>query len=258
MFASKMNIIGMIALCKKEVKRFLKVYHQTLFTPVVTALLFLAVFVLAMGKHISYVSNLPFVEYMSSGLLMMTMIQAAFANTSSVLIMGKVLGTIIDYLMPPFSTFELIFCLVFGAVVRALMVGGLLAICISAFVIFPVHSWALLVFYALFASILLALLGIVSALLAENFDQMAAITNYIVTPLSFLSGTFYSIHALPPSLHFLAHLNPFFYMIDGFRYSLTGYHDASIAIGVATLTASVVAMWTLTHLILASGYRIKA
>ncbi len=254
---NQINFIGLQTLYLKEVRRFLKVYNQTLIAPMVTALLFLAVFHLAVGNHVQDVGNIPFGKFMAAGLIMMSVMQQAFANTSSSFIMGKVLGTLIDYLMAPLSAAEITFGMVMGGVTRGIMVGIMVSIGISLFIPISVHSWASVIFFIIASSMLMSLLGMFTGIFAETFDQSAAITSYVITPLSFLSGTFYSVANLPGFWHAASHYNPFFYMIDGFRYGLTGYHDGNLMIGVVFIIIMNIALWVLVHNLLARGYRIK-
>lgn len=256
--SEKINIIGVKALYLKEVRRFLKVYNQTLVAPVVTALLFLAVFNLAMHGKTGDVGGVPFGLFMASGLIMMSVMQQAFANTSSSFIMGKVLGTLVDYLMAPISAGEITFGMVMAGVTRGVMVGLMVGTAIEFFIPLQVHSFPLLVFYIVSASMLMSLLGMFTGVFAETFDQSAAITSYIITPLSFLSGTFYSVKNLPGFWHELSHYNPFFYMIDGFRYSITGSHDGNLLAGIITIIICNIILWIVVHIMLERGYRIKS
>lgn len=256
MFAST-NWHGVWTLYKKEVGRFLKVYNQTLLAPMVNALLFLAIFMLALGRNITDVHGIPLGTFMGAGLIMMSVIQQAFANTSSSLIMGKVLGTIIDYLIPPISPGEMLFSMVMAGVTRGITIGILVAVSVSLFTPLAVHHFGILVFYVVSASLLLSLLGMLAGIVADTFDQMAAITSYIITPLAFLSGTFYSVNNLPAVWFYVTHANPFFYMIDGFRYAMTDHADGSIGLGMAFLTLGNIVCWALAYTLLKRGYKIK-
>jgi len=255
---SGINWLGTWTLYRKEVHRFVKVYNQTLLAPVVTSLLFLAIFNLAMGNHIASVGGVPFGVFMGSGLIIMSVVQNAFANTSSTFIMGKVMGTIIDYLMPPLSAGEIIFSSVMAAVTRGVIVGLLTTLAVWVFIDLPFMHPLYALFYLIAASMVLALLGILTGIISESFDQMSAVTSYVITPLSFLSGTFYSVKNLPVILYHLSHANPFFYMIDGFRYGITGYHDGSLAVGFWMMIMTIIILWTVVYQLLARGYRIKS
>lgn len=252
-----MNILGTYTLYLKEVHRFMKVYNQTLLAPVVTSLLFLAVFTLALGHNTPMIGDIHFNQFMASGLIMMSIVQNAFANTSSSFTMGKVIGTIVDYLTPPLSPGELVFAMVMSGVTRGLIVGILTYGALLIFIPLPIHAYIPLLFYVFAASTLLALMGLLTGILAESFDQMAAITSYVITPMAFLSGTFYSIHHLPPFWQHISHINPFFYMIDGFRYGMTGYHDGSLLTGSITLIGSILVIWLIVYQLITHGYRIK-
>ena len=249
---------GVLALCRKEINRFLKVYHQTIISPIVNALLYLAVFVLAFNRSALLVEGIQLSIFVSAGLVGMAIMQAAFSNTSSVLVQAKLMGYIIDYLMPPFRPLEIIFALVVGSVTRALIVGSLLSLCLGQLTGLSIYSVPTLLCYFLSASILLSLLGIMTGLLADTYDQLAAFTDYIITPLTFLSGTFYAITALPERLHVIAYANPFFYIIDGIRYSFTGVHEACLSTGLLAINACTLLVGFLCYRILCTGYRIKS
>jgi ABC-2 type transport system permease protein len=251
------NWLGLWTLFIKEVRRFFKVFTQTVAAPVVTTLLFLAIFTLALGRSVTFVGGVPFAEFLAPGLVMMAMVQNAFANTSSSIIIAKVQGNIVDVLMPPLSPGELTFGYAAGGVVRGLLVGAVTAVAMVPFV--PMHLYApgYVLFYAVAASLMLSLIGIAGAIWADKFDHIAAVTNFIVTPLAFLSGTFYSVERLPGYWHALAHLNPFFYMIDGFRYGFIGHADGSLTAGIVTMIALNAALWWLCHRMFATGYKLK-
>jgi ABC-2 type transport system permease protein len=252
------NWLGLWTLYLREVHRFWKVGMQTIAAPVVTTLLFLAIFLMAMGGQQRTVAGVPFLEFLAPGLIMMAMVQNAFANTTSSLMIAKFQGSIVDLLMPPMSPLELTLGLALGGVTRGLVVGVVVAGAMA--VVVPVHivAPALALFHAVAASLLLSVLGIMGAIWADKFDHIAAVTNFVVTPLSFLSGTFYSIDRLPPAWHFIAFWNPFFYMIDGFRAAFIGHADGSIAVGLAVMTGLDLALLAACHWMIASGYKLKA
>jgi len=252
------NLIGFRTLYIKEVNRFLKVYNQTLLAPMVTSLLFLAVFKLAMGDNVRMIGAVPFERFMAAGLIMMAVVQQAFANTSSSLIMSKVIGTMIDYLMPPLSALEITLAMALGGVTRGIFVGIIVGLAISLFVHIEVRHVALAIYYIFAASLMLALLGIISGIFSESFDQMAAVTSYVITPLAFLSGTFYSVRQLPGFWFTVSRYNPFFYMIDGFRYAMTGYADGSILAGIIVLALVNIVLLGTAYWMLEKGYRIKS
>jgi ABC-2 type transport system permease protein len=252
------NWRGLWTLTSKEVRRFLKVYFQTIIAPVVTTLMFLAIFVLAIGRTAMNVDGVPFQEFLAPGLIMMAMVQNAFANTSSSLIIAKVQGNIVDTLMPPLSAVELTLAFALGGVARGLVVGLGVGLAMAVFV--PVHfaAPALIVYHAVMGSLMLSLLGMIGGIWADKFDHMAAVTNFIVTPLSFLSGTFYSIDRLPDGFRLFALANPFFYMIDGFRAGFIGHADGKIWVGVVLMGATNLFLLTVAYRMFATGYKLKA
>ena len=253
------NWLGFRTLYIREVRRFLKVYSQTILAPVVTTLLFLAVFVLALGgSQRAAVSDVTFAEFLMPGLVMMAMAQNAFANTSSSIIISKVQGNIVDVLMPPLSPGEFSLAYALGGMTRGLVVGAVVGLAMWVFVPVRVLHPGYVVYHAVAASLLLSTLGLVGGIWSEKFDHIAAVTNFVVTPLSFLSGTFYSVERLPESWRFIAHLDPFFYMIDGFRYGFIGHADASPWLGVLVMAVANAALLLLCHRMVATGYRLKA
>jgi ABC-2 type transport system permease protein len=252
------NWLGFWTLLMKEIRRFLKVYFQTVLAPVVTTLLFLAVFALALGPVAAEVSGVPFVEFLVPGLIMMAMVQNAFSNTSSSLIIAKVQGNIVDMLMPPLSAGEQTLAVALGGVARGLVVGIAVTAAMALFVRIHVHSLFFILFHAVGGSLLLSLLGMIGGIWADKFDHMAAVTNFIVTPLSFLSGTFYSIERLPEGFHAVALANPFFYMIDGFRYGFIGHADGPVWVGLTMVGLANAVLLFVTWRMLATGYKLKA
>jgi ABC-2 type transport system permease protein len=225
---------------------------------VVTTLMFLLIFSLALGRSGGPIGGVAWLEFLAPGLIMMTIIQNAFANTSSSILIGKIQGNIVDILMPPLRPGELMFGLIAGGVTRGLLVAVVVTLAMVPFVvILPVHP-LLALYHALAGSLMLALLGLLGGIWAEKFDQMAALTNFLITPLSFLSGTFYSIARLPVLFRVVAHANPFFYLIDGLRFGFTGHADGSILVGIAVVGLVDVALWLLAQRLLASGWRLKA
>lgn len=253
-----LNKIGIATLYKREVWRFLKVWNQTLIAPVVTNLLFLAVLSLAMGgAERKGVGNLSYEQFIMPGLIMMAVVQNAFANSSSSLMLQKIQGVIVDLLMPPLSGGEVTFSLVMGGVTRGVMVGIVVYVSLIFFVSPQMHHPLLALFYMVAASVMLALIGILTGIWSQSFDQLAAITNYIVTPLSFLSGTFYSTQYLPTFWQHVSHFNPFFYMIDGFRFALTDYSDGNTDIGMVVLMVMDAGLWVLVRKLLNLGWRLK-
>ncbi len=252
------NWLGLWTLYVREVRRFFKVYMQTVAAPVVTTLLFLAIFLLALGGQRRMIGGLPYPEFLAPGLVMMAMVQNAFANTSSSLMIAKVQGNIVDVLMPPLSPGELVWGFALGGVTRGLVVGAVVAAVTAFFVPIHVYDLGLTLFHAIAASLCLSVLGTIGAIWADKFDHIAAVTNFVVTPLAFLSGTFYSIDVLPPPWREVALGNPFFYMIDGFRYGLTGHADSSLVAGVAVMVATNAALVVACHAMFKRGYKLKA
>lgn len=252
------NWIGVRTLYWKEVQRFWKVIIQTVLAPVVTTLLMLAVFALALGRAVQQIGDLPFTVFLGSGLIAMAMAQNAFANTSSSLMTSKVQGNIVDLLMPPLGPGEVLFAFAAGGVTRGLVVGLTTGLAMLPFVPLGLHNAGVLFYFAVASSLMLALLGVLAGLWAEKFDHMAAVTNFVITPLAFLSGTFYSVELLPSPWYEVSHANPLFFMIDGLRYGLTGHADSSIVLGAAVLASVDIVLWLFCLYLLRRGYRLKA
>lgn len=252
------NWLGFRTLLLKEVRRFLKVYFQTILAPVVTTLLFLAVFALALGRVAADVGGVPFVEFLAPGLIMMAMVQNSFANTSSSIIIAKVQGNIVDMLMPPLSAAEQTLAVALGGVIRGVVVGLAVGLVMTLFVTVHVHDVFYIAFHAVAGSLLLSLLGMIGGIWADKFDHMAAVTNFIVTPLSFLSGTFYTVDRLPQGFHAVALANPFFYMIDGFRYGFVGHADGSLAVGLAVVGLTDIFLLWVAWRMLSKGYKLRS
>ena len=252
------NWIGLWTLYTREVRRFVKVQTQTILAPVVTTLLFLAVFALALGQGRPAVAGVPYMEFLAPGLIMMAILQNAFANTSSSIVISKVQGNIVDTLMPPLSAHELTFGIAMGGATRGVVVGIVVTAAMGFFV--PLHGFhpAYILFHGVAAALMLSLLGCIGGIWSDKFDHIAAVTNFVVTPLSFLSGTFYSIERLPPLFQTVAHLNPFFYAIDGFRYGFLGHSDVVPEVGVAVVAATDAVLWWVCYRMFACGYKLKA
>jgi ABC-2 type transport system permease protein len=257
---SGVNWGGLKTLYIKEVLRFFKVQMQTVWAPAITTLLYLAIFTVALGRSGRTVMGVTFADFIAPGLIVMAMLQNSFANASFSLLVGKIQGNIVDYLMPPLSTGELIAGLVGAAVTRAFFVG--VAVWLAMLLwpgvsVMPRHlGWVF--WFGLMGSFLLAFLGLLTSLWAEKFDHAAAVTNFVVTPLSLLSGTFYSVEQLAPSFRAISHANPFFYVISGFRYGFLGISDSPILVGAVGLLVLNLALWALCYSLLKSGWKIKA
>jgi ABC-2 type transport system permease protein len=254
---------GLRTLYVKEVRRFFKVQLQTVWAPAVTTLLFLVIFTVALGGGGRTVPlqgrEIHFADFIAPGLIVMGMLQNAFANASFSLLVGKIQGTIVDYLMPPLSTAELLAALTGGAVTRAFCVGAAVWVAMAIWPgvnVTPQHLWAVL-WFGLLGSTFLALLGVLTSIWAEKFDHAAAVTNFVVAPLSLLSGTFYSVEKLSPAFQAISHANPFFYIISGFRYGFLGVADSPVLAGSLILLATDVAMALLCYALLRKGWKLK-
>ena len=257
---SGVNWGGLKTLYIKEVRRFFKVQLQTVWAPAITTLLYLAIFTVALGRSGRMVMGMPFADFIAPGLIIMAMIQNAFANASFSLLVGKIQGNIVDYLMPPLSTGELMAGLVGAAVTRAFLVGFAVWIVMSLWpgVSVAIHHplWAF--WFGLMGSLLLAFLGLLTSLWADKFDHAAAVTNFVVAPLSLLSGTFYSVSQLAPTFRAVSHANPFFYVISGFRYGFLGISDSPLIVGAVGLLVLNLILWLIFWSLLRSGWKIKA
>ena len=254
------NWLGLRTLYLKEVRRFFKVQLQTIWAPAINTLLFLAIFTVGFGRGGRVVMGVPFADFLGPGLIVMGMMQAAFANSSSSILVSKVQGTMIDVLMPPLSSGELLVSWVAGSLTRAWMVG---LITFIAMLIWPdmhiaVRHPAAILFFGTAGAVMLALVGVLTGIWADKFDHAAAITNFVVQPLTLLSGTFYTLDALRPPWNMVGHLNPFFFAIDGFRYGFLGRAGGPLWVGVAVLSALVALLWLIAFRVLRSGWKLKA
>lgn len=254
----RVNWLGTWTLIRREVARFMNVWSQTVMAPLINAGLFLMIFTIAIGPQRGDVMGVPFMTFLAPGILTMTVIQNAFANTSSSLASAKVQGNIVDTLMPPLSGAELVVGYIAGAVARGFLVAVVIAAGSALFLDVGMRNPLWVIVFVLLGSVLMGGLGMIAGIFANKFDQLAAISNFLVTPLAFLSGTFYSIDALPGFLQALSHANPFFYIIDGVRYGMIGVSDSSpwIGLGVVGLACAVVlgVCWRWMQ----TGYRLKS
>ena len=251
------NWLGLFTLCRREVLRFANVWTQTLLAPLVTAGLFLLIFTIAIGPRRGDVMGVPFTSFIAPGILMMTVIQNAFANTSSSLIQSKVMGNIVFTLMAPLGPLDWFGAYVIAALVRSVLVALAMLAVTWFFVPLPVREpGALLAVFTLSAATLAAL-GLIAGILAQKFDHIAAFTNFFITPLSFLSGVFYSVHSLPPFWFTASHFNPFFYMIDGFRYGFFGQADVPIFQSLLWIAGAFVAVSAVALWMLVTGYKMR-
>jgi len=252
------NWLGVWTLYVKEVKRFVVVYMQTVVAPVVTTLLFLAVFALALGGTVREVGGVNFIQFLAPGLIMMAIAQNAFANSSSSILISKVQGNIVDLLMPPLSPGEIVFAYAIAGVTRGIAVGVTVGLAMLPFVELSLPHPFVALGFATLASLMLSLLGLLGGLFSEKFDHLAAITNFVVTPLAFLSGTFYSVEQLPGIWYTISHINPFFFMIDGFRFGFLDRADSHVGVGAVVLAATDAVLWAGCHLLVRRGYKLKA
>ena len=250
---------GLKTLYIKEVRRFFKVQMQTVWAPAITTLLYLAIFTIALGRGGRTVMGVPFADFLAPGLIVMAMLQNAFANSSFSLLVGKIQGNIVDYLMPPLSTGELIAGLIGASVTRAFLVGLAvwLAMLLWPGVSVDIRRPELVLWFGLMGSLLLSFMGLLTSMWAEKFDHAAAVTNFVVTPLSLLSGTFYSVHQLAPKFQAVSHANPFFYVISGFRAGFLGVSDSPLLVGTMGLLLLNIALWALCYSLLKNGWKIK-
>jgi len=251
---------GLKTLYIKEVRRFFKVQMQTVWAPAITTLLYLAIFTVALGRGGRSVMGVPFADFIGPGLIVMAMLQNAFANASFSLLVGKIQGNIVDYLMPPLSTGELIAGLVGAAVTRAFLVGFAVWLVMLFWpgVSVDVRRPELVLWFGLMGSLLLAFLGLLTSIWADKFDHAAAVTNFVVTPLALLSGTFYSVRQLAPTFRAISHANPFFYIISGFRAGFLGASDSPLLVGAIALLIVNIVLWAVCYTLLKRGWKIKA
>ncbi|CTQ33792.1 ABC transporter permease [Jannaschia rubra] len=254
----RVNWLGMWTLALRETRRFLAVWTQTLMAPLVTAGLFLLIFNVAIGPTRGDVMGVGFVHFLAPGILMMTVIQNSFANVSSSIVISKVQGNIVDTLMPPLSAMELLVGYLAGGILRGLLVATAIAVILFPFIGLWVQNPLLALVWIALGGAFLGSLGIVAGIFANKFDQIAAITNFIVTPLSFLSGTFYSLDSMPPILRTISHANPVYYLIDGLRFAVLGASDSPPVLGFVVVALSTLAVAALAWWMFRTGYRLKS
>lgn len=259
------NWVGLSTLYTREVQRFAKIGLQTVAAPVITSVLFLMVFSVAIGPRASFTGDIDFVSFLIPGLVMMNVLQNAFANTSSSLVVSKVQGNIVDLLMPPLGPGELLFGLAAAGMTRGLCVGVATALALALCGNFigvnsmgmPTDIFTALLFLVLGAFVM-SFAGILAGIWAQKFDELAAVTNFVIQPLTFLSGTFYSVDRLPAPFDMIASFNPVFYTIDGFRYGMIGIADRPLTTGVICLLGVNAVLAILCYKALRSGYRLKS
>ena len=252
------NWIGFWTLYKKEVLRFLIVWIQTLLSPIISSLLFLGVLAVAIGDGRSDMLGYPFITFLAPGLIAMQIIQQAFSHSSSSFMIGKIQGNIVDILYAPLSASEVTIAVALAATTRSFMIGLVSLIVFYFLVDIEIKSFSAVIFYTFISSFILGSVGVIAGLWAEKFDHMATVTNFLIIPLSFLSGTFYTIDNLPDFLQTISKCNPFFYMIDGFRYGFLEKSDGSIFVGSLYLTILAIVLWYVSYLLYKKGYKVRS
>ena len=252
------NWIGVQTLYLREVRRFWKVGAQTVAAPVVTTLLYMLVFVVALQGARPPLHGTPFALFVAPGLIMMAVLNNAFANASSSLIQAKIMGTATDFLTPPLSPLELTMGFTLGAATRGAVVGLVTALCVLPFAPLGVANIFAIVWFALAASFIMGMTGILAGLWSEKFDHLSAVQNFIVMPMTFLSGTFYLVDNLPEPFRSFSRYNPFFYLIDGFRYGFIGHAESNLTVGVIGSAVLMVVMGVVCWLVFRSGWRLKS
>ncbi len=252
------NWLGAYSLYKKEVFRFLIVSGQTLIGPIITSILFLMVISLAIGNSKQNVLGVSFIIFLAPGLIAMQVIQQSFAHSSSSLIMSKMMGTIQDIIGSPLSSAEVTSSIILAAVTRGFLISIISSIIFYFFLDLKINNYLIFFVYLFLGCSILGSLGFIAGLIANKFDEMATITNFLIVPLSFLSGTFYSIERLPKILQSISYYNPFFHMIDGFRYAYINQMDGSLKFGIIYLIILCVIFWFIAYYLFKKGYNIKS
>ena len=255
--SSSTNWLGLWTLFSKETTRFLKVFYQTVLAPVVTNILFLTIFLIVIDRKDFVIGGVSYAEFLVPGLIMMQILQNAFMNTSSTIMISKIQGNIVDILMPPLSNLELTIALSFGGVARGMIVGLASTIALYFFIDMKFVNFFYIIFFSFSGSMFLSLLGIMGGIWSEKFDHMAGLTAFIITPLTFLSGSFYSVSQLPNMLEFLTKYNPIFYFIDGFRAGFIGYSDAPIVNGIIVCVFLNTILFYLVYKMFQTGYKLR-
>ncbi len=251
------NYLCFFTLIKKEVFRFLKVGIQTVVGPAISSLLFLAVFTLALGRSVDTINGIELSYFIAPGLIMMTMLQNSFANSSSSIGQSKFQGNIVDVLMAPINNLELALGYIIGSICRGIICGIATSLGVIIFIPLEIYSVAALLFYSLMGCTMMGSLGTIVGIWADKWDQQQGITNFIVLPLTFLSGTFYSISRLPDFWQTISSFNPFFYNIDGFRYAFTGVSDSDLIHGILFLLIINIILIIICYQMFSKGYKIK-
>ena len=254
----RINWIGIYTLYKKEVLRFLIVSGQTLIGPILTSILFLLVISLAIGENRADVLGVPYIEFLANGLIMMQVIQQSFSHSSSSVMMGKMMGTVIDIVGSPLSAAEVTTSVVLASVTRGFSIALISSLIFTFFLNIQIYDYFFWFLYIFLSSFFLGSAGFIAGLYADKFDQMATVTNFVIVPLSFLSGTFYSIERLPLILQQISYYNPFFHMIDGFRYAFIGNLDGALKFGSIYLLILSLITWFCAFYLYKKGYKIKS
>ena len=252
------NWIGFKSLWVKECNRFMTVWQQTLLSPLVSSLLFLSVLSLALGNNKGDVFGYSFISFLAPGLIAMSVLTQSFSHSVSSLMIGKIQGNIVDMLYAPLSAFEVSMAIIFAALTRSFLIAIISIGVFSLIVELPINNILFIFIFGFLSAFILGSLGFITGLWAEKFDHTATVTNFVITPLSFLSGVFYSIKKLPEFFQAISHINPFFYMIDGFRYGFLGESDGSISIGLIYLIILSIIMWYVAFYLYKKGYKIKS
>ena len=252
------NWSGFYTLYEKEVRRYCKVFGQTVGAPVITTLIFMMIFTLALGGSGRYIGDVPYAVFLAPGLIIMSILQNSFANTASSIIGSKMQGNIVDILLAPLGATEISLAYTLGGITRGIMVGFFVMISMSIMTdVSFTNIWAIL-YFGISGAMMLSLLGIMTGIWGQRFDQTSAISNFVIMPLSFLSGTFYSIERLSGIWYNISQINPFFYLIDGFRFGFTGQAEADLMIGVFYILALNTMLWICCYKMFKSGYKLRA
>ena len=253
-----LNWIGFKSLWFKECNRFMAVWQQTLLSPLVSSLLFLSVLSLALGNNRGDVLGYSFINFLAPGLIAMSILTQSFSHSVSSLMIGKIQGNIVDMLYAPLSALEVSMAIILAALTRSFLIAIISIAVFSLIVDITIYNIFYIFVFGFLGAFILGSLGFITGLWAEKFDHTATVTNFIITPLSFLSGVFYSIDKLPELFQKISHINPFFYMIDGFRYGFLGKSDGSITVGLIYLIILSIVMWYVAFLLYKKGYKIKS
>jgi ABC-2 type transport system permease protein len=258
MTSRSLDRVALRTLFVKEVRRFMKVWMQTVFSPLITTSLYFLVFGVALGRRLREVEGVPYIEFVVPGLMMLSMINNAFLNCSSSLFQSKINGTIIDLLVAPLGAAELLIAYVAAAVCRAAVVGVLVYLVAAAFTGFQVENLGWTVYFAFTVSAAFAILGLLTAMWADKFDHLAVVPNFVLTPLTFLGGVFYSIDMLPDPWNTISRFNPILYMVNGLRHGLLGTSDVHVGWSASAVGAMLIGLVVLAHTLLGRGYKLRA